>query len=264
MSEDELILTSIRKCERSDLYANHRPLSLREAMEYADMKRRRRRGEPLQYIIGECAFYNIKLMVNEDVLIPRPETEFLVEYAIKKIKTLDYHSVKILDIGVGSGNISLSLAKNIANAFIVGIDISKKALDCAHANATLNQLEEKVHFIKSDMFYHFDRIGGPLSFDVIISNPPYIKTKDLADLPYDVQKEPPVALNGGLDGLLFYRKIAKEAHRFLNPGGFLFLEIGDGTKDDIIDIFMKKEHWVVKETRRDYNQKDRILFLQRR
>lgn len=184
-------------------------------------------GKPLQYAIGSTEFYGLKFGVNENVLIPRPETEMLVECALKEIDK--FENAKVLDCCTGSGAIAISISKN-SNADVVATDISEKAVDCAKANNIA--LNANVKFLVCDMFEGDDK------FDVICSNPPYIKSKEIKKLENKVKDfEPKLALDGGNDGLYFYRRIKKEIFPLLNKGGVLLLEIGFDQAEDLKAIF---------------------------
>lgn len=258
MTEHELMLTSIRKCRRVDLYVDPKPLCEIEESRLQEMHRRRQVHEPLQYILGECEFMDLNLVVNEHVLIPRPETEILVEKVIDAIRAAALKNISILDMGTGSGNIALSLAKNISTCRVTAVDISQAALTLAKENAHRNDLSDKIHFVQSDLFSNL-RQEQLTSFDIIVCNPPYIATQQLRNLPLDVQKEPFLALDGGCDGLDFYRRLAAEAPGFLKKGGLLFLEMGDGQNEAIIKIFQKNNLWSIEKVYNDYCHTKRVL-----
>jgi release factor glutamine methyltransferase len=203
---------------------------------------------PLQYAIGRWNFYGLDLIVDPRALIPRPETEILVEKILKS----DYKKDKILDIGTGTGAISLALADNLKNSKILGSDISNKAIELARENKEKLGLKN-VDFLQSDLF---ENIGE--KFDIIVSNPPYINQKDYNNLAKELSFEPKNALLGGEDGLYFYDKIIKEAKNFLNPKGAIFFEIGYDQKDDICKMLIKEGYKNV-NTYTDYNDFDRII-----
>jgi release factor glutamine methyltransferase len=230
MNEREQMLTTILDCERVDLYADKKPLTPAQEEKYMAMLKRRSLGEPLQYIIGTSGFMGLDFKVNPCVLIPRPETEILVEEAVKVLKKFK-PAPRILDLGTGSGNIAVSIAKFLDQAKVVAVDISKEALKLAEENAKANNVLERIEFVYEDMKGFLEKDFAP--FDMIISNPPYIKTRDLFKLPVDVRREPELALDGGQDGLVFYRTIISRAPQLLRKNGFLFLEIGDNQDKDI-------------------------------
>lgn len=261
MTEHELILTSVLNCRRVDLYVDSRPLTEKDEKKILTISRRRKNGEPLQYILGSCEFMGLKFLVNEKVLIPRPETELLVEAAIEENKNAGY-ALQVLDLGTGSGNIAVSLAKFL-DCHVTTVDCSEEALAVAVKNATLNGVLDKMKFIHSDLFSLIrEESPKPPLFDIIISNPPYIRTEDIQGLAREVRSEPRMALDGGADGLDFYRRIANEAGFFLKPKGHIFLEIGDGQKDQVVEIFKRTKQFTLKETIRDYRQTERVLIME--
>ena len=230
MNADELLLTAIRKCQRVDLYADPRPLTPQEQETYEAMRARYQNGEPLQYILGECDFLGNTLAVNPAVLIPRPETEILVDVIVQKLKAnKSSKSCHVLDLGTGSGNIAIALAKAIEGCQVTALDISEDAVALATRNAAANGVAQKIDFLRQDMRASLvANREWSQKFDCIVSNPPYIKTIALTSLPRDVQKEPRLALDGGADGLRFYEMIIRRAQQYLKPEGFLFFEVGDG------------------------------------
>lgn len=195
---------------------------------------KRSKGMPVQYIVGMQEFMSLNFKVNENVLIPRPDTEILVEEVIKYANKLS--SCRILDIGTGSGCISISLAKYIVNAHVYTVDISEKALEIARHNAKQNGVDHKIEFFVGDSFKPF--ISRNEVFDIIVSNPPYIPTDDIEHLGVNVKDyEPRAALDGGKDGLDFYRRIITHANEFLTENGLVFFEIGYNQADEVIELF---------------------------
>jgi len=257
MTEDEMIRTNIFGCSRTDLYLDRKTFTKEQKEAYDLMRARRGQNEPIQYILGNCEFFGIELHVNKNVLIPRPETEIMVELAISKAKSLAVDCLHILDLGTGSGNIPIALSKNIKNCQVVSVDISPEALKVAQGNANRNFVDEKITFVQKDMQEFLQEYDGPL-FDVVISNPPYIKRIDMVQLPEDVKQEPSLALDGGLDGLKFYRKIIPLAPSVLKPGGSLYLEIGDGQADEIRKMFFENENYDEALFLKDYVGTERV------
>ena len=202
-------------------------------------------GRPLWYCVGDTDFYGYKIKVDERVLIPRPETELLVENALGFINK----DSEVLDLCTGSGAIAIAVQKE-SGARVTASDISTEAISLATENAKLNCAE--IEFLQSDAF---ENLKGR-EFDVIISNPPYIKTGDIDGLQKEISFEPKIALDGGEDGLDFYRIIAKNAKKHLKKGGALFLEIGETQAEEVVKLLKKAEEIKVIK---DYEGKDRII-----
>lgn len=213
-------------------------------------------GEPVQYITGLQEFMKLNFFVTKDVLIPRQDTEVLVEEVIKIAK--DIPNTVILDLCTGSGAIAVSLAKYIPNSKIYGIDISEKALEIAKKNAEFNGVKNSIEFRVSDLF---NKIRNQ-KFDIIVSNPPYIKKEDIKLLPKDVQKEPKIALDGGTDGLVFYSRIAKSAYKHLRRGGYLCLEIGYNQKLQVKKIIEGQKRYINFYCKKDLCENDRVVITQ--
>ena len=221
--------------------------------EYVKNIKRLIAGEPLQYITGVQEFMKMNFVVTKDVLIPQPDTEILVEEVIKIANKLQ--NPYILDLCTGSGAIAVSLAKNIPNVKIVATDISKKALEIAKYNAKLNGVLNNIDFIESNLFEKLKNI----KFDIIVSNPPYIATSEIKTLPKDVRQEPIIALDGGKDGLDFYRKIYEKGYEFLNRHGFLCVEIGYNQKEAVKKIIEQQKRYVETYCKKDLCENDRVV-----
>ena len=207
-------------------------------------------GIPIQYINNKAYFMGLEFYVDENVLIPRCDTEILVEEMIKIIKKDSL--LKILDLCTGSGAIAISLKKYLNNIEIMASDISDKALMVAKKNAS--KIGVDVKFIESDLF---NNING--KFDLIVSNPPYIKKSVIPSLDKQVRNEPILALDGGKDGLDFYRKISYEAKKFLNNNGYLCFEIGYDQRKDVEDILLQNGYINI-YSKKDYGGNDRIII----
>ncbi|MBS6921036.1 peptide chain release factor N(5)-glutamine methyltransferase [Anaerococcus vaginalis] len=205
-------------------------------------------GYPLQYAIGKWNFYGLDLLVDKRALIPRYETEILVDLIIND----NSNNKKILDIGTGSGAISLALSKNLKDSKIIGVDISKNAIDLANENKIKLNINN-VEFKESDIFSNIEE-----KFDIIVSNPPYINKEDFEKLDNKLYYEPQNALYGGEDGLYFYKKIIKNAKNFLNKNGKIYLEIGYDQKDSISDLLEEYGYKQIKSYK-DFNDFDRII-----
>ncbi len=235
MTEREMMLTTLLGCDRIDLYTDKPKLTDAQETRLKEMQYRRSSGEPLQYVLGTAPFLNVLLQVDPRVLIPRPETELIVDFILKKLHLkVSSRSISILDCGTGSGNIPIFFAKNLCHASLVALDISSDAIDCAKNNASLNGVAQNIEFITQDMVEGLiDFKKQKKRFDCIVSNPPYIKTDDLKTLPKDVQYEPMLALDGGADGCDCYRGIFKHACDCLKKDGFLICEIGESQGEQL-------------------------------
>lgn len=210
-------------------------------------------GKPLQYITQKQEFMGIDFFVNEDVLIPQPDTEILVETVLDICKRYGKQSLRILDLCTGSGAIAISLSK-ILNTQVFASDVSIKALKVAEKNNVMNNT--KVEFIESNLF---EKINGE-KFDIIVSNPPYIKNEEIKSLSKQVQNEPYIALAGGEDGLDFYRKIIDEAYKYINKNGYLCLEIGYDQKEDLIKLIKQNENYEYENCIKDLSNNDRCII----
>jgi len=266
MNEAELVFTEVLNCSRASLYLDKDiVLDKSRSALLSSIFERRVTAEPIQYILGKAEFMGLPFIVNKNVFIPRPETEVLVEIALKKaneIVSLGASHLKILDLGTGSGCIAISLAKFLPCAKITGVDISQEVLKTALANARLNNVAEKTTFIESDLFTQFS--VSNTQYDIIISNPPYIPAAEIESLQPEVKFEPRIALDGGLDGLDFYRNIARESSRYLNKRGLLIMEMGFEQRASIERIFERSENFQIQEVIMDYNNIDRVLVIRKK
>lgn len=211
-------------------------------------------GEPLQYVMGYQEFMKLKFLVNRNVLIPRQDTEILVEEVIKIAEKIE--NPEILDLCTGSGAIAVSIAKYCKDARITAVDISEKAIEIAKKNAKFNGVLSKIEFIESDMFKKLKK----RKFDIIVSNPPYIPTNEILKLSKDVQNEPKLALDGGKTGLDFYEKIAKDGDKYLNNQGFICLEIGYDQKIKVKTILESEHKYVNIRCVKDLCENDRVII----
>ena len=229
-------------------------LTLRQEVDYFKLIKKIASGIPVQHITHRQEFMKMDFYVDENVLIPRPDTEILVEEVIKIAKRIN--AKKILDLCTGSGAIAVSIAKYIKDSQITAVDISEKALNIANKNAKENGVEGQITFVKSNLF---ENLAND-KYDMIVSNPPYIKQNLIKNLDKEVQKEPEIALNGGVDGLDFYRKIIKKAYEFLKFNGYLCFEIGFDQKEDVIKLLEEEKKYINIYAKKDLCDNDRIVI----
>ena len=250
-----LLLQYILKKPRQYLIVyDNEEVGKKEQWEYFVNIEKLTNGVPLQHITHQQEFMKMNFYVDENVLIPRPDTEILVEEVINIAKKMQ--QPKILDLCTGSGAIAISIAKSVPNAEIYAIDVSQKAIDVAKKNA--KELDANVKFVKSNLFSKMEK----MKFDIIVSNPPYIKKDVMKSLSKEVRKEPELALDGGIDGLDFYRKITKQAIEYLKFGSYLCYEIGYDQKDEVIDIINKQGNYSNTYCKKDLGGNDRVVITQ--
>ncbi len=263
----ELLLASSLNLKREGLYARLREPFEREAQQrLEDLIQRRVSGEPLQYILGYQEFWSIPLRVDPRVLIPRPETELLVEQSLSILSQGALTGTPyILELGTGSGAIAISLAKEVRNLLIVATDISGEALRVARENAISAGVLDQIRFVAGDLFDPFRLMKGRGPFHLILSNPPYIPYLDIPKLAREVRDyEPILGLNGGTDGMVFYRSIVSEASSYLFQGGWLLLEVGKG-QGALVSAMIAEEGSFSRPKRiKDFSGIDRVVKAQRR
>lgn len=257
----ELLLAHVLVVPRLELYLNFsRALTNAELEQIRAAVRRRAAREPLQHILGSTSFCGLELKVSRHTLVPRPETELLAEQAWTHLGAIPNRSPIALDFGTGSGCIAIALASKCTVAEIHAIDVSMDALNLARDNARLNGADARIQFHSGD---GFDALPQNLRFDLIVSNPPYIPTQEIESLQPEVRDyDPRIALDGGMNGLDFFRRFAAEAGVRLRDGGRMMLEFGDGQAEQLQRIFVE-HNWVVENTRRDYSDRPRILTVRR-
>jgi len=270
--EGEHILEHLLQCKRTDLYFSLKQIIPQEKVSFFyQMVNQRKKRIPFAYILGEEEFMGLNFLINQDVFIPRPETEILVEETIKIVHSSKLkvsarggslkpkREIVILDLGTGSGNIAISLVKYLSGIKIVATDISKRALEIAQKNAEMNDAKEKIIFLEGNLFEPITTNHLPLTtFDIIVSNPPYIADPDLSGLEPEIFYEPKIAFYGGKDGLEYYWEIIPQAKRFLHPQGYLLVEIGYGQKEKVEDIFLSCGYREIKVIK-DYSNIDRVI-----
>ena len=284
----ELLLAHQLKLPRMKLYLNfERTLTTAETEGLRELVKRRAAREPLQHITGSTSFCGCEITVNRHALVPRPETELLAELGwqfLQERRAMPRREADsgepagtmpdaptALDFGTGTGCIAIALALKCPSAQIVASDISPEALALAEQNAKQNKVAERIEFLAGDGFdalglrQHVRTLQGgdmspPSKFDLIISNPPYIATAEIDTLTPEVRDfDPRLALDGGADGLDFYRRLARDARSLLKPHGKIMVEFGDGQANAIKTIF-EHEKWIVEAVREDYSQRARILI----
>jgi release factor glutamine methyltransferase len=257
----ELLLAHVLKMPRMKLYLNfERALTESETTAFRDLVKRRSQREPLQHIVGTTSFCGLEIAVNRHVLVPRPETELLAELGWTFLSTLHPQPSTALDFGTGSGCIAIALAAKCPSAKVTALDISPDALHLAQQNAAKNNVADRIEFLLGDGFSGTGASPVRTTFNLIISNPPYIPTAEIPTLDPEVRDyDPRSALDGGPDGLDFYRRLAAEARPFLQPNGKIMLEFGDGQAESLRRIF-QEQNWIVEAIREDYTQRQRILI----
>lgn len=233
----ELLLAEVLATDRVGVYLRFdRPLGRAEVDAYRALVKRRGEGEPVAHLLGRREFWSRTFVVTPDVLVPRPETELVVERALALIDADGGRErpLRVLDLGTGSGVLAVTLATELPKAQVTGIDVSPAALAVARRNAETLGVADRVHFLESDWT---SALGPDERFDVVVSNPPYVPSGELPELPAEVRRDPALALDGGVDGLAAYRRIADAAVRILAPGGVLLCEVGAGQAADVGAIF---------------------------
>ena len=243
----------LNKSRQYMLIHDNEELTNKQEKAYLENIEKMIKGVPLQHITHSQEFMKMNFYVNENVLIPRSDTEILVEEVINIAKKTN--AKKILDLCTGSGAIAISLAKYIENSQITAVDISEEALRIAKLNAVNNNVEDKITFVKSDLFENIVKE----KYDIIVSNPPYIKKDFMKKLDKEVQQEPYIALDGGYDGLDFYRKIISEGYQYLKFKGYLCMEIGYDQKQEVFDIIKSQEKYSNTYSKIDLGGNDRIV-----
>lgn len=256
--EAEELLAYTLDVDRLNLYLNpDRPLSQKELDEYRPLIKKRKSGEPLQYIIGKTSFMGTSLKIDDRALIPRPETEEMTEEILSRFR--DRRGLKILDLGTGSGAIAIALAKFLVNPRITAVDKSGSALDLSRENADNNSVSDCIEFKKSNWFSDVNK-----KYEVIVSNPPYVATEEIKELSMEIREhEPWEALDGGENGLEEIRNIIKDLPEHLSEDGAFFLEISYNQGERIRDLLSGKE-FVQFKIIPDVSGKDRILYGKRR
>lgn len=259
----EVLLRHVLAVETEQLYLNgDRRLGELELARFWGLIERRARREPVAYITGNKEFWSLDFLVTPDVLIPRPETERLIEVSLELAKTQGASAdLRILDLGTGSGAVAVSLARDLPEADIAATDVSTAALEVARKNATRHVLRQ-IQFCHGNLFEAVAEARD--GFHLIVSNPPYIRSGELKMLPRDIRDwEPVIALDGGTDGLDYYRRIAVDAHRYLVDGGYVLLEIGADLGADVFDLFSQANRYAASAFYQDFSGRDRVFVARK-
>jgi len=259
----ELLLARSMNVSREGLYVRlHGELGEKDRKEIEHLLQRRISGEPLQYILGQQEFWSTRFKVDPRVLIPRPETEILVEQALSMLSKISLERRPVvLDIGTGSGAIAISLAREWRNIRIIASDISRQALILARENAQCSGVLEQIDFVNGDLFCPFTERE---IFDLILSNPPYIRQSEMGQLPREIRDfEPAIALDGGEDGLDFYRKIVCQASSYLRKEGWLLMELGQGQHRKVSEMMEETGLFEGMDSVRDLSGIERVVRAQK-
>ncbi|MFZ5968871.1 MAG: peptide chain release factor N(5)-glutamine methyltransferase [Bacillota bacterium] len=257
----EVLLCDVLKMDRLYLYIHRdKELTCDQEARFQEMMQQRIAGKPVQYIINKQEFMGLDFYVEEGVLIPRPDTEILVEAVVNWIKEHGNQKVKIADIGTGSGAITVSLAVYIEKSHIYSVDISPIALEIGDKNARSHDVIHRIDFLHGDLFEPLIQKGLEDSLDVLVSNPPYIPRHEIEDLQVEVAAyEPRLALDGGEDGLNFYRRIISSAYVFLKNGGLLALEVGHDQAEVIKKMMEGQKKYANIEKIKDLSGIERVV-----
>ncbi|MBD3258444.1 peptide chain release factor N(5)-glutamine methyltransferase [candidate division GN15 bacterium] len=258
-SEIEWMLCHVMKIDRLHLYLyGHTLFDEARRARFEEIVQRRLTREPLQFIIEEAWFYGRKFYVNPSVMAPTPETEGLCEAAMGFIERRGWEAPRILDVGVGSGVISVTMACELAGASVVALDVSAEAIEVARRNAHELEVADRIEFRQSDLF---SVLADDERFDVILSNPPYIREVDWEDLMPEVKADPKIAMTAGPEGLDIVRRLVADGARYLNPGGRMMFEIGLGQSETVTTIAQEHGAYSFVNCIKDLNDLDRIMIL---
>jgi release factor glutamine methyltransferase len=259
----ELLLRHVLGIDQAEFYLRlDQAIAIDDERLAWELLQRRGRREPVAYITGHKEFWSLDFVVTPDALVPRPETELLVEAALERTRPPNLR-LKILDIGTGSGAIAVCLAKELQQAQITAVDISSPALRIARANAERHGVADRIRFAQGDLFAPVAEERE--SFDLIVANPPYIRSGDLSALAPEIRDwEPITALDGGADGLDYYRRMAAGGARYLTAAGQMLLEIGDGMGEAVTQVFAATAGYEMSVVLRDYAGKERVMEARKR
>ena len=261
----ELLLSRSMGVRREELYIRlHSQITEGDRGALNAFVQRRVSGEPLQYILGQQEFWSFDVKVAPQVLIPRPETELLVEQALSILESASFgKAARVLELGTGSGAIAISLAREVKEILVVATDVSEEALELARQNALRADVERRILFVQGDLFNALQSAEEKGPFDVIVSNPPYVPRPDIESLAKEVKNEPRIALDGGEDGLDFYRRIISEAPAHLRAGGWLLLEMGQGQGARVSALIGEKVDFLRPQVHSDLSGIERVIVVQK-
>lgn len=258
--DSERLLEYVLDLDRIELYIDvNREIDEQKIERFKSLIKRRGNGEPIQYLLGDVDFFGNAFYVKEGVFIPRPETEVLVEKVIKLFSSKE--NLKVVDVGTGCGNIAISIALKFPKSFIYAIDISENALRIARLNAKKHGVSERIEFLNSDLLHTLSSLKLEKKIDLIVSNPPYIKRKDIESLPVEVKGYEPVeSYDGGEDGLEFIARLTEDSPYFLKQNGILAFEFGFDEKDSVCQLFDEYDFYSSVGIVKDYSGNDRIAI----
>lgn len=261
----ELILAHALDCQRIRLYTDlNRPLIEEELTRIRELVRRAGEHEPIQYLTGIAHFYALEIAVTPDVLIPRPETETLVEKAIDRLKLEGKLEPRVLDLCTGSGCIACAVASGVPTARIVAVDLSLRAVDVARRNVERLKLASRIDVLCGDLFTPLNDLPDKRAFDLLLANPPYIRSADIGSLDRNVRDyEPHLALDGGEDGLAPLRRILDESGDWLAPGGYAMIEIAFDQADRALWIVSQRPVWADATIVSDLGKRPRVLVVRK-
>lgn len=262
----EILLAHQLNIDRVKLYLNFdQPLLDKEVAGYRLLIKRRLSREPIQYITGVQEFWSLDFTVGPQVMVPRPETELLVKHALALCRgngLAEGDCARILDLGTGCGAIAVAIARELEGVAVWASDVSKEALDIARGNAKRHGVEERIEFVLSDLWQGLS--NQELTFEVIVSNPPYIKSEAIDSLPPEVRDyEPRQALDGGKEGMFYIRNIIQEAPKYLNPGGWILLEMDPEQTTKALGLIETSNSYGEKVRLKDYSHNHRVVMAQK-
>ena len=255
----ELLLRKVLEIDQVQVYlCSDRILTQRQFTSYKSLINKRIKGEPVQYILGSREFWSLDLRITPEVLIPRPETELLVEETLKIFRDERNLTLRFMEVGTGSGAIAIALAKELQGCFILAEDISWRAILVAKENARIQRVSENIRFLVGDLFAPLKE--GRSLFDLILSNPPYVPSSQIGTLPREIAEfEPRIALDGGRDGLEFFRRIVTGSGSFLKDGGWLMLEFGEGQGEAVAEMIRNAGYFAPRNIIKDHSGVDRVI-----